>query len=590
MTFNKFYQDELTYLRELGREFSDAHPENAPMLTGPEADPDVERLLEGFAFLSARIREKLEDELPEVTHGLASLLYPHYMFPIPSLSILELQPVLAALRQSRSIPRGAEVASVPVEGTPCRFRTTQDVRLQPLSLDLARLEPPAAPTRLRLRFKIWNQLRPEDLDLERLQLHLHGEPSLTFPLYLALRTHLTRARVVAGGDEAEHRPLEVQGIGLTAETNGDDHDPASSALLLYPERSHPGFRLLQEYFAFPRRFLFVDLVGLHRLAELDPGASSFEVILEFDRPLPDRLPVQDLIKLHCTPIVNVFEHEADPFKVDGGRTEYRLRPAGKDPAHFEVYDVDEVTTTRPGSHERTQVPDFHTFDRAARRDHTFQGYVLRRHPSVIDARSDAYMAFVDARGVDRHPGASTVSVKILSTNRRLPEALKVGDIRVATDGSPEFVTFRNLTVPTASVPAPLGADLHWRLLSHLALAQSSLGRRDTLSALLDLYARNPHDTASARANRRRIEGIVDVSAEPVSELVRGAMARGTRIRLELREDHYSGEGDLFLFASVLSEFFAQYATLNSFTRLVVREPLKGEEHTWPRMVGRRPLI
>lgn len=589
MTFNKFYQDELTYLRELGREFSEAHPDNAHMLTGPEADPDVERLLEGFAFLSGRIREKLEDELPEITHGLASLLYPHYMLPIPSLSILEFEPVLAALRQSRRIPRGAEVASVPVEGTPCRFRTTQDVVLQPISIEQARIEPPAAPTRLRLRFKIWNQLRPGDLDLSRLQLHLHGDPALTYPLYLALRSHLTSARVVRGEGADAFRPLEVQAAGLTAETNGDAADPADSALLLYPERSHPGFRILQEYFAFPRRFLFVDLMGLDALDDLDPAADGFEVVFEFDRPLPDRLPVHDLIKLHCTPIVNVFEHEADPFKVDGDRTEYRLRPAGKNPAHYEIYDVAEVTTTRPGSAERATVPDFHTFSRTGGTP-GLRSYVLRRHPSVIDARSDAYMAFVDTRGVDTFLGASTVSVRVLATNRRLPEALKVGDIRIATDGSPEFVTFRNLTVPTASVPAPLGADLHWRLLSHLALAQSSLGHRDTLLAVLGLYARNPNDNASARANRRRIEGINEVRATPVSELVRGAMARGSRIELQMREDHFSGEGDLYLFASVLSEFFAQYATLNSFTRLVVKEILKGEEHAWPRMVGRRPLI
>jgi len=165
--FSKYYQDELQFLRELGEEFAKAHPAAAHELAGPGRDPDVERLLEGFAFLSARVREKLDDEFPELTHGLIQLLWPHYLRPIPSMAILEFSPVMQALRQSQVVPRGAEVQSVPVEGTPCRFRTTQEVVLNPIALERVSLEARAAgPSSLRLGFRIHNQAKPDCQQLE----------------------------------------------------------------------------------------------------------------------------------------------------------------------------------------------------------------------------------------------------------------------------------------------------------------------------------------------------------------------------------------------------------------------------------------
>ncbi|MFH1143581.1 MAG: type VI secretion system baseplate subunit TssF [Candidatus Eisenbacteria bacterium] len=580
---NKYYQDELIYLRELGEEFARAHPTAAHMLAGPGADPDVERLLEGFAFLSARIREKLDDELPEVTHGLMALLAPHYLRPVPAATIVEFQPILAALRQSRTVPRGIEVQSVPVEGTPCRFRTAFDVTLSPLSLDDVRIENSPGRAVLILEFRLWNQARPETLDLRRVRLHLHGDPGLTYPLYHELRTGVAQAAALrVPADPAGPRlPLTLATVGFADE----------QALLEYPARSFSGYRLLQEYFALPQKFLFLDLVGLERLAEIEPG-DRFRVEIGFDHALPASLrPGRDEIRLYCTPAVNLFPHEADPFHIDRTRTEYRLRPSGKDASHYEIYSVDGVTASIPGNPVEQEIPDFHSFTHAPAAAGRAIYYSVRLRPSVVDERTDAYLAFVDAPGAPASLEAETVNVRLTCSNRRLPEGLRAGDIHVPTDSSPEFVKFRNLAVPIPSLPAPLDGDLHWRLLSHLALNYLSVTRIEALRGVLSLYNfQNQRDAQATRANTRRLQGITAVHAEPEDLLVKGSLVRGTAITLELREDHFAGAGDLYLFASVLNEFFALYAGLNTFTRLTVRETTRGEVYRWPPQSGRRFLI
>jgi type VI secretion system protein ImpG len=610
---DKYYQEELLYLRELGAEFARAHPTSAYMLAAPGSDPDVERLLEGFSFLSARIRQKLEDELPEVTHGLMALLCPHYLRPVPAMTILEFQPVLAALRQTRTVPRGVEVRSVPVEGTSCRFRTAYQVELNPLSLEEVRLESGAGPSRLLLQFRLWNQARPETLDLRRLRLHLHGDPSVSFALYHHLRNHV---REVALWDGPVGAGVPPAGGLRFAEVGFADED----AVLDYPARSFPGYRLLQEYLAFPAKFLFLDLLGLETLRTLG-ALERFAVEVRFDRALPAGLnPGKEEIRLFCTPVVNLFSHEADPIRVDRTRSEYRLRPAGTDPLHYEVNSIDIVSTTRTGSGEDREIPDFYSFDHGGddpqRGDAPVWGqvpqggqtpvrgqapprgqggrlvyYAARYRPSVVDGRTDTYLAFVDARGDGRAPEAETVSIRLTCTNRRLPEALRVGDLQVPADSTPEFVRFRNLTPPTASIPPPLEGDLHWRLLSHLALNYLSLADAETLRGILSLYNfQTLHDARAAVANTRRLAGIREVRSRPAHLVLRDGVVRGTEVTVELQEDHFAGEGDLYLFATLLNEFFALHATLNSYTRLTVRGVQRGEVYTWPARTGKRILV
>jgi len=584
--FNRYYQDELLYLRELGAEFARAHPTAAHFLAAPGSDPDVERMLEGFAFLSAKVRQKLDDEIPEVTAGLFSMLWPHYLRPVPSMSILEFQPVLAALRQSQTIRSGIRVQSVPVEGTHCPFQTAYPVTLNPLSLDQVQIEAMATgPGRLWLGFKLWNQAKPQTLDLKRVRVHLHGDPTLTFALYYYLSAHLREAWAGGSGPGARSGgdlcPIRIEPVGFGEE----------EALLPYPSRSFAGYRLLQEYFSLQEKFLFLDIIGLEGLRDATVG-EQFWVEFRFDRPLPAAIrPTPDDIRLYCTPIVNLFPHESDPLRIDHTKVEYRVRPQGASPLHYEVYSIDRVVGYQSGSAQEKEIPSFLSFSHDLSPRERLHYYSASMREAVVDERADTFLSFVDDRAEASVPPVETISVKLQCTNRRLPEALRAGDIHVPTDTSPEFVRFRNLTVPIGSVPPPLGGDLHWRLVSHLSLNYLSVTNVEALRGILGLY--NFHamrDPRAARANALRLEGIQAISARPIDSLVDGSLLRGLRVSLELNEDRFAGDGDLYLFCTVLNEFLNLYASINSFVELRAKGTQRGEEHRWPARVGGRDLL
>ncbi len=576
----KYYQDELRYLRDLGQEFAKAHPALAHHLSGPGRDPDVERMLEGFAFLSARIRQKLDDEFPELAHGVMNLLWPHYLRPVPSTAILEFAPTLAALRRSQAVPRGTEVQSVPVDGTPCRFRTTSDVVLHPLSLESAAVETHASgQSRLRLEFRIWNQARPETLDLDPLRLCLHGDQAVSCTLYQFLCAHLAEARLGLPRAPESARPVRVEAGGFAED----------EALLPWSPASFPAYRHLQEYFTLPQKFLFVELHGLGALNAL-PVTDRFEIELRFDRPLPASLRVtKDDLRLYCTPIVNLFPLDGDPIRVDRSQSEYRIRPSGRDPLHYEVYSVDRVTAAATGTAERRDVPDFYGFGAGPRGGQPCYHHA-RLRTSVLDQRPDVYVSFVDADSAPAFPEAETLSFALTCTNRRLAEGLEIGDVKVPSDSTPAFVQFRNLTVPTRSVAPPLGGDLHWRLISHLTLNRMPLASVEALRGILELYNFQAlHDAQAARANALRLEGLQAVRAEPGTTLVGGHLLRGTTVTIDVLEDHFPGAGDLYLFATLLQEFFALHATLNGFVQVRVQGVQQGEVFAWPPRAGRDRL-
>jgi type VI secretion system protein ImpG len=362
-------------------------------------------------------------------------------------------------------------------------------------------------------------------------------------------------------------------------------------LLPYPARSFPGYRLLQEYFALPQKFLFVDLLGLEGLPALGLE-DRFRVEIRLTRALPATLrPTREEVRLYCVPIVNLFPHEADPLRLDRTKTEYRLRPSGKDPQHYETYSIDRVCGLVPGTAQEREIPAFHSFrhDPVTGSDPAY--YFPRLRSSVVDGRTDTYLTFVDARGSGKLPVEETITIGLTCTNRRLPEALRVGDVQVPTDTSPEMVRFRNLLVPTRSVPPPLDGDLHWRLTSHLSLSYLSVTDLEALRGILRLYNfQVVHDSRAARAATLRLEGIEALRAHPTEMLWRGSLIRGTAVELDLRDDHFAGEGDLYLFAEILNEFLSLHASLNSFTQLTVRQSQKGETYAWPCRIGRQTLL
>ncbi|MBI4716423.1 MAG: type VI secretion system baseplate subunit TssF [Planctomycetes bacterium] len=592
---NVYYQDELRYLREVGPEFSKVNPEIARFLADRGSDPDVERVLEGVAFLCGRIRQKLDDELPEITASLMGLLWPHYLRPLPSMSVLELSPDIEAMQAPLPVPAGAEFGSILVDGTRCRFRSAWPVKLRPWLLEEARLETaPAKPVQLTIRFRSATKATLDKIELDVVRLFLSGDPLTAFTLYLLLSAHVDHVRVSNGAAAGNRRETLIPADCVSAA--GLDR---SEAVLPYPARSFPGYRLLQEYFAFKERFLFVDLRGLDRaVTELGAG-STLELAVVFNRRL-ETYPLVSAqnVRLHCVPILNLFEHYADPVRLQHEQTEYLLQPSktgATDRRHYEVYSVDRVASlAQAGGGESRVFEPFFAFRHLATADPRAATYYQARvTPNIVggDPRmgTDTYLSFVGGALAGGMPADATISVDLTCTNRHLPAALRAGDISEPTDTSPAGTKFRNLLKPTSTIAPPLGKALHWRLISHLSLNYVSLADTDHFKELLRVYDfQSEHDAQRALAHQRLLDGIISIRSRFQERMIRGAPVCGVRIDVELNEEHFAGEGDAYLFAGILDRFMGLYMTVNAYSELSVLFRRSGQVHTFPARWGEQP--
>lgn len=585
---NTYYQDELRYLRDVGPEFARANPEIARLLADRGSDPDVERMLEGVAFLCGRIRQKLDDELPELTANMMSLLWPHYLRPIPSMTILEFSPDIEAMQAPLTVAAGTEFASVPIDGTRCRFRSSWPVTLRPWGIQDVRLETPAAaPPRLIIRLRASGKAALEDLELGSIRIHLAGDPRTSFTLFLLLSAHVDHVTVSDGSSAHDRRegrlgPAEVRPAGLDRR----------EAVIPYPARSFDGYRLLQEYFAFKDRFLFVDIKGVDRVVRDLELEDRVELAISFNRRL-DSYPTvaRENIRLHCVPVINLFPHAADPIRLRHDRTQYLIQPTKSgvaDRRHLEVYSVDEVAglVHAEGMDMHTYEP-FYSFRHMATADPRSATY-YQTHivPNIVggDLRlgTDTYISFVVGGHQGAMPTDETVSIELTCTNRDLPFALRAGDVSEATDTSPPGTKFRNIAKPTGTIAPPLGKALHWRLISHMSLNYVSLTDAEHFRELLRVYDfESEHDAQEALAHQRMLDGILKIGSTFGERMIRGSAVRGTQVNIELNEDHFAGEGDAYLFGAILDRFVGLYTTLNAYSQLTLRLSRSGQVYEFP---------
>jgi len=586
----RYYEEEMRYLQEAAEIFADAHPEQARYLNVDslsDRDPYVERLFEGFAFLSGRIHKRLDNEMPEYTESLFQLLYPHFLKPVPALTIMEFQAEPGIVQETTTLERGLEVRSDPVgkENVRCRFTTTQSVDLQPLRIEQVALNYSADNTSsARLRFVLNRGATLNQLDLRRLRLHLHADASTASTMHLFFTRHVTHVTCSADdGASTSMRGQEwVQPSGLEA------HE----GLLPYEPATFDGFRLLQEYLCFRRKFWFVDLKGLSRL-EASDDAAAFEVEIFFDRPYPEgRRFERDNIRLHCAPAVNIFPSDAEPIRVNGEASEHRIVPSYSDRNGMVAYDVqkvvgiEEVTGNRHDYEPFLSFRHHHNGRRAARSDGRY--YTTSRRIGPAD-QPEVYLSLSDAhmQALTDIP-AETLSLELRCTNGSLPrEALKEGMIRHLAPDVPNIAEPQNLTQPSLiQYPTNQGeSDFFWKLISHWSFNFRSVASRDALVGLLKLY-----DWLESGANRRRLQGIRDVRWTPKERIEHGAVLRGTEVTIEIEEGHFADEGDLCLFGLVMSRFLSMYATINSFVHLVIVTNPSERRYEWMPNRGTRPNL
>lgn len=629
--FLDYYKQELLHVRERGREFAEENPKIAARL-GLDSfekdalcpDPYVERLLEGFAFLAARVQLKIDAQFPEFTQHMLEFVYPHYLAPTPSMMVVKIQPEPSCSEKGVAVARHTVLKSKlnPVERgeqTRCTYRTAHEVKLWPLEITEAQYEsnPAAIPVlnqasaalpgfeaAIRLRLRTTGEFPPQfnQLNLDALPLFLSGSgdlPALLYENLLGNAVGVALSGKKAAQEAKEwHRliPQKPQRMGFA-----DDQ-----ALLPYGPRSFQGYRLLQEYFACPERFLFVALAGL---GEAFKGSAdhALDVYILLKKAQPKLAGVlnKSFFSMFCTPAINLFPlPRADHIELTGTQSEYQIIPDRTRMADFEVYAVERVTAHGAKGQEKEFLP-FYSINAGHLHRVENAYYTIQRRKSLATAKqrrslkptgydgTDAYLSLVD---VSQAPYDSNefreLRLKLWCTNRDLAHKKRSQFTEFSMEIEVKAESVQCVASPTDPKPSHAVASTAWRLLSHLSLNYLSLTDTEkgceTLRELMTLYS-DPTDNVA----RKQIEGLQSVGAKNVVRRIDAigpiVFGRGIEITVLFEESAFEG-GSAFLFGAVLDQFFARYASLNTFTETVIKTDKRGEIMRWPIRTGQRHTL
>ncbi|QFZ82330.1 type VI secretion system baseplate subunit TssF [Variovorax paradoxus] len=616
-----YYNRELTYMHELGAEFAQRYPKIAGRLgmRGIEvSDPYVERLLEGFSFLTARIQLKMDAEFPRFSQRLLEVVYPNFLAPLPAMAVVQIDGNLneGSLKAGYELPRHTLLRGRMIKGeqTACEFRTGHAVTLWPIRIADASLGPvPAevahalpmaarqAKSAITIKLEAVGGARFAEMPLDRLEFFLSGA-ELHALRVLELVAHHSVATVCRAGPGSTARivPLGDEAI------RHEGFDPEQS-LLPYDARSFQGYRLLHEYFAFPERYLFFSVKHL-RAAASAIGGTTMEIVILLDRADADleRLVDAKHFSLFCTPIINLVPRRSDRIPVGPGQHEHHAVIDRTRPRDFEIFTVERVTGHMAnGSEEREFRPFLGSF---ASDDGDFGAYFsLRREPRLVSDRaraqgtrtsytgSEVYVSLVDQHDAPFPHSLRHITLDALCTNRDLPLLLPTGlesDFTLRVSAPVRGV--RILRGPSRPYPALAEGALTWRLISHLGLNYLSLTDVDAtqgaaaLREMLDLYG-NLADPAV----RRQIQGVRSMALAPVFRRLPEpgpiVFGRGVEIALQIDEVAFSGASP-YLFGAVLEQFFSRHVSLNAFTEFALSSLQRGEIARWTPRVGRRPAV
>jgi type VI secretion system protein ImpG len=614
-----YYNRELQYVRQLGGEFAKQFPKIAGRL-GLDAfecsDPYVERLLEGFAFLSARVQLKIDSEFPRFTENMLEMVYPHYLAPTPSMAVVQFTPNhrQGTLSDGFVVPRGTSLRSNIASGeqTACVYNTAHDLALWPLELvsvshsaflgdigevDLVNRRPVRGA--VRLKFRTVDGAPMQQLALERLPLFVRGTDQTSQRLYELLLGGALGSVVRAPGSDVREvvRENAVTALGFEDE----------EALLPCGPKSFQGYRLLQEYFALPSRFMFAELRGLGPAVRRCTG-SELEVVVLLDRhdPIVERGVTASLLALYCTPAVNLFPRRADRIHLTDRVHEYHVVADRTRPMDLEVHTVSKVVGYGTSAEAQREFSPFYSCTERSPHNSEAAYYTLHRESRVTSSRqrrngprstytgSELFISFVDGQQGPYHPDLKQVSVDTLCTNRDLPLQMSVGggstDFHVESGAPVQSV--RCVAGPTPPHESHAWGGTSWRLISHLSLNYLSLSNTGdgrgaaVLRELLQLYS---HLADAGQA--RQIEGLRNISSTPVvrplPKAIPATFVRGLELTLECDEAAFEGTS-VFLLGTVLDQFFSKYVSLNSFTETVLRTTQRGQIMRWPARLGRRP--
>jgi type VI secretion system protein ImpG len=622
-----YYERELTFMRQMGAEFAGKYPKIAGRLlldVDKCEDPHVERMVEAFAFMAARVHLKIDDEFPEITSALLNILYPHYLRPVPSACIVEmhLDADKGGITAAQHIPREAPLKSRPVNGIPCEFQTCFDTSVWPVTVTEAewktpdRLTPPVKSNEsigaFRIEIKAPQGVVFSKLGMKTLRFHIAAEGALANTIYELLFCNCVQILVRDPTINSRVHPTILRPEEHLKPVGFD----SGESMLPYPRRSFEGYRLLQEYFALPEKFLFFDLSGVE-LAWLKGIKDRAEIVFlispfeHFERRQNLELGVNaKTFRMNCTPAINLFPQTAEPILLDQRKFEYFIQPDVRRPMATEVFSVEDVVSIDADTSEVLRFHPFYSYRHGTVRESNETFWLAHRYPSARknDEGTDVSISMVDLSTRPVRPDVDVLTVRTLCTNRDLPARLPFGNEMGDFDleGSAAIKRIVALGKPTSTVRPPMGKGAYWRLISHLTLNYLSLTDERTRTAggpdantstpsaesfreILKLY-----NYAGTAFTEKQIAGILKMQGSRQFARVFSengiAFVRGTRVEMELDEEQFVGGGAL-LFSMVVERFLALYASMNSFTQLQVRSRQRKEPlREWPPRAGQKILL
>ena len=620
-TFLGLYNNELHHLREVAGEFAREFPKIAGRLALDKdakeecPDPFVERLLEGFAYLAARVQLKLDAEFPRFTQSLLETVYPHYLCPTPSMAVVQMEPDLqsAGTPEGFAIPRGSVLRGTSsASDTSCEFRSAHDVRIWPLRVaegkyltrSMAELGLPDSlrgKAAIRIRLQTNAGVKLKTLELDRLPVFVRGlneTPCAIFEQIFARASHVIVRTTKANGNVCQVMPATtLKRVGLRED----------EALLPSAPRGFEGYRLVHEYFAMPERFLFFEFTELQQaIRKCDCEQVDLIILLKEAEPRLENVVDAESFDLFCTPVINLFPKRLDPISLGERFSEYHAVADKTRPLDFEIYQIQKVVG-QGASAESQQM--FQPFYLARDVDMESAAYFnAHRVPRVLSARekqfgamssytgSEIYLSLVDGRSAPYHAELAQLNVTALCSNRHLPIQLvtRQGKSDFRLDLFAPVSAIRCVAGPTDPRPAHPDGEIAWRVISHMSLNYLSLLNAEGdagpagLREILKLYC----DMTDARS-QKQVDGILAVFCKPIIRRVESpgplTFGRGLEVTVEFDEHGFEGTG-IFILGSVLEQFFSRYVSLNSFTETVIRSQQRGDIVRWPAHPGKRPII
>jgi type VI secretion system protein ImpG len=584
MTINDYYLQELNSLRKLGEEFARKNPGLAPYLAKEGQDPDVERMLEGFAFLTGRLKQQLDEELPEVAHNMTQLLWPNFIKPIPSYCIVSYEP-LSLENTPQIVPKGTHLASRSNDkGLQFKFQTCYETVVHPLKLATCKYNIFGKKSSLAIGFEMSTKDNLNILNLDFLRLYLNGSKFLSQELYLYVLQYVEsiELEIIDANDET------VKSFYLEKNCVTPVGFEKNEQMISHPQNVFDGYVVLQEFFSFEHKYYFVDVNGLRKIFNESEQVLSenrkFILRFNFSKRLHSVQTISiDDFALYCTPAINLFETDAIPVRKSALNQEYLLTPSEYDRQECEIFSVLNVRGWMQSKNRYENFLPFESFDH--KNDEEY--YSIRVALSNEGHKTKSYIRFSSAQGIyekNTHNN-NAVSIKMLCTNHSLPSTLKLGEIcKNVEQSGVSHLKFQNITIPTRSYPPPLKEDFLWRVISNMSLNYLSLSDESNLKEILKTYDfPGAFDATIAKKNSVMLEGIKSIGYENTTMIYKGYPIQGIYTKLQLDVSKFTGMGEAYLFCSVLNEFFALYNNINSFHILQVDIENEGSFRWQPKM-------